>query len=117
LKAFFISRQWVVLQFTFFLVLVFFSFFLIYLEYLFVLTPLSVEVLSSYECGFEPCGSSRLPFCMKFFLLAIIFLVFDVEISLLIPCLYSSLFALTFLFLLLLGLLHEYCYGGLDWIL
>ena len=97
--------------------LILFSFFLLYLEYLFALSPLPFDVVSSYECGFEPAGSSRLPFCMKFFLLAIIFLVFDVEVSLLLPCLYSSLFALPFLLLLLLGLIFEYSYGGLDWIL
>jgi NADH-ubiquinone oxidoreductase chain 3 len=43
------------------------------------------EKLRTYECGFEPLARSRQAFCLRFFILAIIFLVFDVEIALLIP--------------------------------
>jgi len=43
------------------------------------------EKLRTYECGFEPMARSRQAFCLRFFILAIIFLVFDVEIALLIP--------------------------------
>ena len=43
------------------------------------------EKLSTYECGFEPLRSSRQAFCLRFFILAIIFVVFDVAIALLIP--------------------------------
>merc|ERR1712142_99667 len=107
----------ILLSLAFFLILILFSFFLLFLEYLFAHSPLPFDGVSSYECGFEPAGYSRIPFCMKFFLLAIIFLVFDVEISLLLPCLYSSLFALPFVLVLFLGLIYEYSYGGLDWIL
>ncbi len=45
----------------------------------------SREKLRTYECGFEPMARSRQSFCLRFFILAIIFLVFDVEIALLIP--------------------------------
>jgi len=103
-----------VLSFT--LVLIFFSSFLLFLEHIFCFSNLSTETLSPYECGFEPVGPPRLPFCMKFFLLAIIFLVFDVELAFLIPCLYSSVYVCSFVILLLLGLYLEYAYGGLDWI-
>lgn len=48
-------------------------------------TGFSREKLSTYECGFEPMARSRQAFCLRFFILAIIFLVFDVEIALLIP--------------------------------
>jgi len=51
---------------------------------------------------------------MKFFVLALIFLVFDVEIRFVVPCLYSNFVILSFLFLLLLGLLYEFAYGGLE---
>ena len=72
--------------------------------------------LSPYECGFEPIGSSHVVFCMKFFLLALLFLVFDVEVSFLVPALHSSTLLLSFIFILLLGLSYEYSYGGLDWV-
>merc|ERR1712002_395225 len=45
---------------------------------------------SPFECGFDPAGISRLPFCIKFFLVSIIFLVFDVEVTLILPMLYAG---------------------------
>lgn len=77
---------------------------------------LSAEEVSAYECGFEPIGSSHIPFCMKFFLLALLFLVFDVEVRFLVPSLFSSSLIFSFILVLLLGLGFEYAYGGLDWV-
>lgn len=82
------------------------------------------EKRSPFECGFDPVGSARLPFSLRFFLLAVIFLIFDVEIVLLLPAVTSiirdlSLFTFIniFLFLLILlgGLFHEWNEGSLDW--
>nr|YP_002213590.1 NADH dehydrogenase subunit 3 [Rapana venosa]ABV66270.1 NADH dehydrogenase subunit 3 [Rapana venosa]UYK51670.1 NADH dehydrogenase subunit 3 [Rapana venosa] len=82
------------------------------------------EKSSPFECGFDPIKSARLPFSLRFFLLAIIFLIFDVEIVLLFPILISmtSSFSLpvvislfVFLMILIVGLFHEWNEGSLDW--
>nr|APX39721.1 NADH dehydrogenase subunit 3 [Chrysolina herbacea] len=87
-------------------------------------TPMDREKSSPFECGFDPKSSSRLPFSLQFFLIAIIFLIFDVEITLLLPMIlvlkwsnminYSMIFAI-FLFILLIGLYHEWNQGALNW--
>nr|ANJ78436.1 NADH dehydrogenase subunit 3 [Traversia lyalli] len=82
------------------------------------------EKLSPYECGFDPLGSARLPFSIRFFLIAILFLLFDLEIALLLPLpwatqLQSPLTTLAWtsaiLLLLTTGLIHEWAQGGLEW--
>ena len=82
------------------------------------------EKASSFECGFDPKSNARVPFSLRFFMLAIIFIVFDIEIVLLIPTPLlrdvlntpESLFlAITFLIILLVGLFHEWKQGSLDW--
>ena len=70
---------------------------------------------SPFECGFDPTGVCRVPFCMKFFLISIIFLVFDVEVSLVFPIIFSIYQVLSFLLILLRGLVYEWVYGGLQW--
>nr|YP_010534110.1 NADH dehydrogenase subunit 3 [Rexea antefurcata]UXX50400.1 NADH dehydrogenase subunit 3 [Rexea antefurcata] len=82
------------------------------------------EKLSPYECGFDPLGSARLPFSLRFFLVAILFLLFDLEIALLLPLpwgdqlaspLTTLLWAFAILTLLTLGLIYEWLQGGLEW--
>nr|YP_010883352.1 NADH dehydrogenase subunit 3 [Rhingia formosana]WIF29678.1 NADH dehydrogenase subunit 3 [Rhingia formosana] len=82
------------------------------------------EKSSPFECGFDPMSSSRLPFSLKFFLITIIFLIFDVEIALILPMIlilnYSNLMVWTltsiiFILILLLGLYHEWNQGMLNW--
>nr|YP_009172250.1 NADH dehydrogenase subunit 3 [Taractes rubescens]ALF63140.1 NADH dehydrogenase subunit 3 [Taractes rubescens] len=82
------------------------------------------EKLSPYECGFDPLGSARLPFSLRFFLVAILFLLFDLEIALLLPLpwgdqlpspLTTFLWASSVLILLTLGLIYEWLQGGLEW--
>nr|AAL65991.1 NADH dehydrogenase subunit 3 [Mitrephanes olivaceus] len=82
------------------------------------------EKLSPYECGFDPLGSARLPFSIRFFLVAILFLLFDLEIALLLPLpwatqlqspLVTLMWATTMLLLLTLGLVYEWSQGGLEW--
>ncbi|YP_007890875.1 NADH dehydrogenase subunit 3 (mitochondrion) [Hemitrygon akajei] len=88
-----------------------------------ILSPDS-EKMSPYECGFDPLGTARLPFSLRFFLVAILFLLFDLEIALLLPLpwgdqlnspLTTSLWATTILLLLTLGLVYEWLQGGLEW--
>lgn len=62
---------------------------------------------SPFECGFDPMAVSRLPFCMKFFLVGIIFLVFDVEVTLLLPSIYSRYQLLSLVLVLTVGTVYE----------
>lgn len=87
-------------------------------------SPYDREKRSPFECGFEPFNSSRLPFSIRFFLIAIIFLIFDVEIALLFPIINIikinelsgwRITSLTFIFILILGLYHEWNQGALEW--
>nr|AGN71135.1 NADH dehydrogenase subunit 3 [Cryptobatrachus sp. TNHC-GDC 451] len=82
------------------------------------------EKLSPYECGFDPIGSARLPFSMRFFLVAILFLLFDLEIALLLPTPWASqlhtpiltMFWTSIIILLLtIGFVYEWIQGGLEW--
>ena len=69
-----------------------------------------------FECGFEPSGMITVPFCPKFWLVAILFLLFDVEVALLIPM--SAVVGGGFVFLigLVVGAAFEYTVGSLDWV-
>nr|YP_010892899.1 NADH dehydrogenase subunit 3 [Pseudaphritis urvillii]WJQ22707.1 NADH dehydrogenase subunit 3 [Pseudaphritis urvillii] len=87
------------------------------------MTP-DYEKLSPYECGFDPLGSARLPFSLRFFLIAILFLLFDLEIALLLPLpwgdqsispLVTFSWASAVLVLLTLGLIYEWLQDGLEW--
>ena len=81
------------------------------------------EKLSSYECGFEPFTDSRMEFDVKFYLVAILFIIFDLEIAFLFPWAISlgniGLVGFTsmmiFLFILTIGFIYEWKKGALDW--
>ena len=83
----------------------------------------------TYECGEAPKGSSYVMFNNRFYLVAIVFLVFDVEVALLFPVLVLFkdavntpqgiavfLLAFAFLFVLLIGLVYEWVKGDIDWV-
>nr|YP_010704154.1 NADH dehydrogenase subunit 3 [Mydaus javanensis]WCO87463.1 NADH dehydrogenase subunit 3 [Mydaus javanensis] len=82
------------------------------------------EKTTPYECGFDPLGSARLPFSMKFFLVAITFLLFDLEIALLLPLPWAvqamnlstmNTTALMLISLLVASLAYEWTEKGLEW--
>nr|YP_010472529.1 NADH dehydrogenase subunit 3 [Harpalus griseus]UVG42153.1 NADH dehydrogenase subunit 3 [Harpalus griseus] len=82
------------------------------------------EKNSPFECGFDPKNSARLPFSLQFFLIAVIFLIFDVEIALLMPMVMIMkisnlmswmMISFFFLLILLIGLYHEWNQGALNW--
>lgn len=81
------------------------------------------EKVSVYECGFDPFHSPGKPFSIRFFLIAILFLVFDLEISYLFPwscntsiiSIKGQTIIFIFLFVLTLGLVYEWLKGGLEW--
>lgn len=81
------------------------------------------EKVQQYECGFNPFSDSRQPFEVRFFLVAILFIIFDLEISFLFPwsiiLSHISLFGfwtmMLFLGILTIGLVYEWLKGGLEW--
>nr|AAV34891.1 NADH dehydrogenase subunit 3 [Pongo abelii]AAV34919.1 NADH dehydrogenase subunit 3 [Pongo abelii]AAV34920.1 NADH dehydrogenase subunit 3 [Pongo abelii]AAV34952.1 NADH dehydrogenase subunit 3 [Pongo abelii]AAV34953.1 NADH dehydrogenase subunit 3 [Pongo abelii] len=83
-----------------------------------------MEKSDPYECGFDPAYPARIPFSMKFFLVAITFLLFDLEIALLLPLPWAlqttnlplmTTSSLMLIIILALGLTYEWSQKGLDW--
>ena len=81
------------------------------------------EKLSPYECGFEPFEDSRLKFDVRYYLVAILFIIFDLEIAFLFPWAVSldvvggfGLVSMAiFLTLLVVGFVYEWKKGALEW--
>ena len=81
------------------------------------------EKLSAYECGFEAFGDSRMEFDVRFYLVAILFIIFDLEIAFLFPWAISLgnigilgfWSMMIFLFILAVGFVYEWKKGALDW--
>nr|WHN78887.1 NADH dehydrogenase subunit 3 [Scopelodes kwangtungensis] len=82
------------------------------------------EKCSPFECGFDPKSMTRIPFSLHFFLITVIFLIFDVEIALIFPMIpifkkvnfmIWTLISLFFFIILLLGLYHEWNQNMLNW--
>ena len=81
------------------------------------------EKLSAYECGFEPFDDARRRFDVRYYLVAILFIIFDLEVAFLFPWagslgntrLFGFLSMLGFLGVLTIGFIYEWCKGALEW--
>ena len=81
------------------------------------------DKLSPYECGFEAFEDSRMKFDVRYYLVAILFIIFDLEIAFLFPWavvlqeigLYGFLAMMLFLGILIIGFIYEWKKGALEW--
>jgi len=88
-----------------------------------ILKSYDIEKVSPYECGFDPFQDTRNRFDVRFYLVAILFIIFDLEIVYLFPWAVSlaeielsGFFVMVFfLFLLTIGFFYEWFNGALDW--
>ena len=95
----------------------------IVLNYIFSPKNPDPEKLSAYECGFDAFGDSRMEFDVRFYLVAILFIIFDLEIAFLFPWAISLgnlgplgfWSMMIFLFILTIGFIYEWKKGALDW--
>jgi len=82
-----------------------------------------IKKLSQYECGFEAFDEARMPFDIRFYLVSILFIIFDLEIAFLFPWavalkdlpLAGFVSMMIFLFMLTVGFIYEWRKGALDW--
>ena len=99
------------------------SFGFIILNYLLSPRKPDPEKLSAYECGFDPFDDSRMEFDVRFYLVAILFIIFDLEIAFLFPWaislgkigLLGFCSMMVFLLILTVGFIYEWKKGALDW--
>jgi NADH-quinone oxidoreductase subunit A len=81
------------------------------------------EKLSTYECGFEPFENARVKFDIRFYLVAILFIIFDLEVAFLFPWaitlgsigVFGYFSMMIFLFVLTIGFIYEWKKGALEW--
>jgi NADH-quinone oxidoreductase subunit A len=93
------------------------------LSYFLVTQSPETEKLSTYECGFEPYGDTRNQFNIRFYIIAILFILFDIEIIFMLPwCVSISQLNLLgfwsmveFLLELGIGFIYAWCVGAIEW--
>nr|YP_010554785.1 NADH dehydrogenase subunit 3 [Potamyia horvati]UYO79431.1 NADH dehydrogenase subunit 3 [Potamyia horvati] len=82
------------------------------------------EKFSPFECGFDPKSMTRMPFSIHFFIITIIFLIFDVEISIILPMIlsfkinnkmYWFLTSTLFMVILIIGIFYEWSLNLMNW--
>lgn len=93
------------------------------LSYVLILKNYDEEKISPYECGFDPFSDTKARFEIRFYLVAILFIIFDLEIIFLFPWavslpnigLFGFFVMLIFLVILSIGFCYEWLNGALDW--
>lgn len=96
---------------------------IIVVNYFLIVQKSDIEKLSAYECGFNPYEDARGNFDVRFYLVAILFIIFDLEVSFLFPwsTVYNKITILgfwsmyLFLIILTIGFIYEWIKGALDW--
>ena len=124
----FLMNNWVIniellkiLYFTFFFFII--SMFLFFLSYFLIFQQEDIEKISAYECGFQPFEDTRVKFDVRYYLVGILFLIFDLEIMFLFPWsitwldlgIFSFYVISFFILLLFVGFLYEWFKGALLW--
>lgn len=100
-----------------------FAFIFYFFSYIVATQKADTEKLSAYECGFDPFDDARNTFDVRFYLVAILFIIFDLEVSFLFPWCITigelptlSFWSMTiFLFILTIGFVYEWKKGALEW--
>jgi NADH:ubiquinone oxidoreductase subunit 3 (subunit A) len=118
----FIKFEYYIL-FIHFLVSILLGCIILFFSYFLVSQKPDVEKLSSYECGFDPFGDARNPFNIHFYLVGILFIIFDLEITYLFPWaisldntgVFGFFSMLFFLGVLAFGFIYEWLKGALNW--
>lgn len=93
------------------------------LSYLLAFQNYDIEKLSAYECGFQPFEDARNKFDIKFYLVGILFIIFDLEVSFLFPWsialksldVFGYWIMFYFLLILTIGFIYEWLKGALNW--
>ena len=93
------------------------------LSFVFAKQKSDPEKISAYECGFDPFDDARSRFDIQFYLVAILFIIFDLEVAFLFPWaltlsqigLFGFFSMMVFLIILTIGFVYEWKKGALDW--
>jgi len=120
--SFIVDYQYFIL-FIHFLISITLAFIILGFSYFLINQFPDTEKLSSYECGFDPFGDARNPFNIHFYLVGILFIIFDLELTFLFPWsivlnflnIFSFFIMIFFLFWLGLGFIYEWVKGALNW--
>ena|ERR1700753_4047278 len=120
---FYLSEYFFVFVYLCFCILV--ALLMFFLNYFFIPKDIYIEKNSAYECGFSPFGEARNKFDVRFYLVGILFIIFDLEIVFLFPWSVFDIINLQnavsffsmilFLILLLIGFLYEWKKNALEW--